>query len=372
MLIFERRIENRIKERLGKGRAILIFGPRQVGKTTLAKKLLLPHGEAGGYFNCELTTVRKHFLLGQPEALLELIGKKKTVVFDEAQTIENIGAILKAFLDTYPDIQVIATGSSSFDLANKINEPLTGRAFEFVLLPLALDEIARTVPVTEQLLLELLRLGSYPAIVGEPDATVREDLLRNIATNYLYKDIFIFESLRRPKLVEDLLVALAQQVGSTVSLNELAETLGATRTTVQKYLTLLEQAYVIFRLPSFSRNPRNELKKAFKIFFYDTGIRNAVLDRIAPVAGRGDKGALLENFVVLERMKHGMRETFPPKLAFWRTRKGEEIDLIEEHGEALSAYEYKWKDENVSFRTFLRKYPNAHAQVVTFQALVQR
>ena len=197
MVIFERNIEPKIKELLFKKRAILIFGPRQAGKTTLSKKLLEPYGEDGEYFNCEEAAVRKHFAVGEPNSLKELVGDKKIVVFDEAQTIQNIGAILKVFVDTYPDVQIIATGSSSFDLANKINEPLTGRSFEFILYPLSLDEFKRSLPAGDapnlENLLEFIRLGMYPAIVGESSIVVRENLLKNITTNYLYKDIYVLD-----------------------------------------------------------------------------------------------------------------------------------------------------------------------------------
>src|SRR3989338_788344 len=192
MVIFERAIEPKIKELLFKGRAILIFGPRQAGKTTLAKKLLAEFGKEGEYFNCDTLTVRNYFALGEPEKLKALIGNRKIVVFDEAQTIQNIGSILKVFIDTYPKVQIITTGSSSFDLANKINEPLTGRSFEFVLYPLSLAEIKTSKKIDEKEIYELMRLGSYPAVVGDDTPLLRENLLKNIATNYLYKDIFVF------------------------------------------------------------------------------------------------------------------------------------------------------------------------------------
>ncbi|MFA6006547.1 MAG: ATP-binding protein [Candidatus Paceibacterota bacterium] len=371
MLIFKRKIEDIIVERLYKRRAILIFGPRQAGKTTLAKRILERQGNRDAYFNCELATVRKHFILGEPNSLLSLVGNAKLVVFDEAQTIENIGPILKTFIDTYPEVQIIATGSSSFDLANKINEPLTGRAFEFILLPLSLNEIQSVVPLTEERVLELLRLGCYPSVVAETSKSTREDILRNIATNYLYKDIFIFESVRNPKLIEDLLRALALQVGSTVSINELAILLGVSRATIQKYLSLLEQSYVVFRLPSFSRNPRNEIKKAFKVYFYDVGIRNALIDNIDELTGRNDRGPLLENLFITERLKLGLQSTLPPRLSFWRTKKGAEIDLIEEIGDTLRAYECKWKDGDTSFSLFRKKYSTVETHLITLATLIR-
>ena len=371
MHIFQREIEPRITSRFFKGRAIIILGPRQSGKTTLSKKLLEPFGKDGEYFSCELATVRKHFVLGEPERLYDLVGGNKIVVLDEAQTIENIGAILKTFVDMYKDVQLIATGSSSFDLANKINEPLTGRTFEFTLMPLSLSEIQRDRGVSRDDLLEYMRLGTYPAVAGETDASTREDILLNIATNYLYKDIFIFESVKSSKVLEDLLRALALQVGNLVSVNELSGLLGVSRATIDKYVRLLEQSFVIFRLPSFSRNPRTELKKAFKIYFIDVGIRNAIIDNIAPVADRSDKGAIFENMFIVERLKHGLLETLPPRLAFWRTKKGSEVDLVEDKDGKLSAYECKWASRDYSFTDFLKKYPEATTQTVSLDDLLK-
>ena len=358
-------------ERLFKGRAILILGPRQAGKTTLSKKILESFGEKGGYFNCELLAVRKHFVFGEPDSLLNLVGDKKIAVFDEAQTIENIGVMLKTFIDTYPDIQIIATGSSSFDLANKINEPLTGRAFEFILMPLSLSEIRKTIGISKVSLMDYMRLGTYPAVVGETNPNIKEDLLKNLTTNYLYKDIFIFEAIKSPKVLENLLKALALQLGGTVSINELSQTLGISRATVEKYLRLLEQAFVIFRLPSFSRNLRTELKKVFKVYFFDLGVRNAVVDDISPVEDRPDKGVIFENMFIVERMKRGLLETLPPKMAFWRTRTGLEIDLIEDKNGLISAYECKWKKDNFSFGEFLKKYPKASVKIVTPETVLE-
>src|SRR3989344_6478810 len=245
MTIFKRAIEFRIRPLLFKRRAILIFGPRQAGKTTLAKKLLQEFGHDGEYFNCEEAGVRKHFMLGEPDTLLALVKNKKVVVFDEAQTIQNIGKILKVFIDTYPDVQIIATGSSSFDLANKINEPLTGRSFEFILYPLSLQEIkaAKDVPMRE--LHEIMRFGAYPAIAGEDNSATREDLLKNITTNYLYKDIFVFGAIKNPQVFEDLIKSLAYQMGNEVSVAELADLLKTSRANIEKYLRLLEQSYII-------------------------------------------------------------------------------------------------------------------------------
>ncbi len=367
MLIFKRTIEDKIKERLHKGRAILIFGPRQAGKTTLSKKLIAPYAKESEYFNCELSAVRKNFEIGKPELLKNMIGDKKIVVFDEAQTIENIGVILKAFIDTYQNIQIIATGSSSFDLANKINEPLTGRAFEFILYPLSIVEIKQTMgDISIADMYDFMRLGTYPAIIAEKDPEIKEDILKNLATNYLYKDVYTFESIRNPRIFENLIKMLALQIGSLVSINELALALGVSRATVEKYIKLLEQSYVIKIIRPFSRNPRNEIKKAFKIYFIDTGVRNAVIDNVSALPNRQDKGMLFENLFIMERFKIGSTEAFPAQIMFWRTRTGKEIDVIEELEGKISAYECKWNSERrASFDVFLKKYPEAKTTVVS-------
>lgn len=370
MLIFQRKIAEEISKTIGSGKIVLIFGPRQVGKTTLAKKLLAEHNAHDAYFNCEELTVRSHFAVGEPDKLKQLVGGRKLVVFDEAQTIENIGAILKVFFDKYPDTQIIATGSSSFDLANKINEPLTGRAYSFTLLPLSLDEIRSAKQIRESDLHLLMRFGSYPAIVAEENIAEKERILKNITTSYLYKDIFTFERIKSSLHFEQLLKLLAHQTGSTVSLNELASSIGVSRHTIEKYIRLLEQAYVIRRIHSFSRNKRNELKKAFKVFFVDTGVRNAMVDDVGALAGRTDAGQVFEQFYFTELFKRASAETFGPSLSFWRTHQGLEIDFVLEKASDLRAYECKWRDTDVSFKVFLKSYPHARAEIVTPQSIL--
>ncbi|MEK7068874.1 MAG: ATP-binding protein [Patescibacteria group bacterium] len=371
MIIFQRDIEERIRERLFGKDMLIIFGPRQAGKTILVKKIVGEFGDEGAYYDCTIALVREHFVEGKPDALLPLTHGKKVVVFDEAQTIQNIGAILKVFHDTYPGVQVIATGSSSFDLANKVVEPMTGRAIEFTLLPLSLSEIAHHKNVTRADLDLLMQYGSYPRIVAATTVSEKEDAIKSIATNYLYKDVFTFEAIRNPRIFEDLVKALALQIGSTVSLNELAQTVGATRATINRYLRLLEQAFIVRRVHSFSNNPRTELKKVFKVYFLDLGVRNALVDIATPVVERTERGHLFENFFVTERMKVGTLQTFPPDIMFWRTRAGLEIDVVEKSGPNIRAYECKWSPQDVSFASFLKKYPAAHTRVITPDVLVE-
>lgn len=371
MLIFQRTIEAIILRSIFKGKMIAVLGPRQSGKTTLAKKLVHTHGTEGAYFDCQLAEVRKRFVVGKPEELLPLVKGKKIVVFDEAQTIQDIGTILKVFHDTYPGVQIIATGSSSFDLSNKINEPMTGRIFEFTLLPLSLAEIKESKKVSTSELHNLMLYGSYPAVVAATSIEEKKIILKNIATQYLYKDVFVFEAIRNPRVFEDLVKLLALQIGQMVSLNELAVHLGVSRSVVQRYLRLLEQSFIVKVVHSFSSNPRTELKKAFKVFFLDVGVRNAIVDIETPLSGRNDAGFIFENYFVSERIKKGNNNlVFPPEIMFWRTRTGLEIDVIEKKGDAVSAYECKWSDTPVSFASFLKSYPQATVQVVTPNSLI--
>jgi len=364
MIIFKRDIEKKIHSVLFRRSIIVILGPRQSGKTTLSKKLITEFGDEASYYDCQLAEVRKHFVVGEPDKLLPLTKGKKVVVFDEAQTIQDIGTVLKVYHDTYPSVQIIATGSSSFDLSNKIVEPMTGRAIEFQLLPLSLDEIRSVKEITKSDLYDLFLYGTYPAVVAASTEGLKEIAIKNIATNYLYKDVFVFEAIRNPKVFEDLVKLLAYQVGQIVSINELATQLGVSRSVVLKYIRLLEQSYIIKVIYSFSNNPRTELKKAFKVMFLDVGVRNALVSSFEALETRQDKGFIFENFFVAERIKIGTLKTFPPEIMFWRTRTGLEIDVIVKSGLEISAYECKWTAQEVSFQKFLKKYPQAKIEVV--------
>ena len=345
---------------------VVILGPRQSGKTTFVKKLLEPFGARGAYFNCEHAEVRRHFVLGEPDMLLSLVADKQVVVFDEAQTIPNIGKILKVFYDTYPHIKVIATGSSAFDLANKIREPLTGRAFEYMLYPLSLDEVRSIREMTPCMLDELMIFGSYPAVVAALTPERKREEIKNIATNYLYKDVFTFEAIRNPKAFEDLLTHLAMRLGSTISTNDLSKELGITQVTVEKYIRLLEQSFVVKRVYSFARNYANELKKSYKVYFLDLGVRNALVGGLEGGANDPERGVLFESFFFAELLKRDTRETFPPKTYFWRTRDKKEIDFIRVDGRAIHAYECKLTVNSTNnFKVFLKHYPEAQVRVVT-------
>lgn len=368
MLIFKRNIQEKIESVLFKGDIVVLYGPRQAGKTTLSKKILENYKDDGQYYDCQIADVRRQFVVGEPDKLLEMIKGKKIVVFDEAQTIVNIGTILKVFHDTYKNsnIQIIATGSSSFDLANKIVEPMTGRAVEFNLLPLSLSEI-RSVKkdIVLKDIYDMMLYGNYPAVVASGTVDEKELSIKKIATNYLYKDIFILESVKNSKAFEDILKMLALQIGQMVSTAEISRAVGVSRATVDKYIRLLELSFIVKRVYSFSNNPRVELKKAYKVFFLDLGVRNAIVDIITKIEDRNDRGAIFENFFMTEILKKEYLKNFPGEIMFWRTRSGLEIDFIVKNGKEIRAVECKWRDSEVSFKEFLKKYKEAKVEVVT-------
>ena len=364
--MIKRALQNHIKGRLFQGKAILLFGPRQCGKSTLDEELLKEKVHL--YLNGDDADTRE-LLTNTSAAKLKLrVGHDKVVFIDEAQRVPNIGLTLKLFTDQIKDVQVIATGSSAFELSSKVNEPLTGRKFEFMLFPLSFSEmVAHHGFLHESRLLEhRLTYGYYPEIVTKTgDEKV---LLKLLAGSYLYKDLLMLEQIKKPLILEKLLKALALQVGSEISYHEIAQTIGSDHKTVDKYIDLLEQTFVVFRLPALNRNVRNEIKKGKKVYFYDCGIRNAILDDFKPLSSRTDAGALWENFIIAERMKFLRYNDLDAKQYFWRTTQQQEIDLIEEHeGGLLKAFEFKWvKNKKVRFpQTFTENYPGTETLVVS-------
>ena len=341
MHIYQRQIRTRIEEKLFQGKTIVILGPRQSGKTTLSKSIIESYKEQGQYYNCELLDIRNHLVQRQPEILYEKIKKYKIVILDEAQTVENIGLILKNFTDTYPEIQIIATGSSSFDLANKINEPMTGRTYEFMLYPLSYNEIENRD------LNEMLTYGMYPGIVSA-NQNDKLDRLQNITTNYLYKDIFNFKQIRKPVVFEKLAITLAREVGSQVSTERLAKILDTNKTTIERYIALLEQAFIIKRLYSFSRNLTSEIKKSYKVYFLDIGLRNSLATDVIHPDKRIDNGRIFENFFIIERLKFKQNNGHYPSHYFWRTYDKNEVDLVELDEGEMNAFECKYKKESLT------------------------
>lgn len=341
-MIIERTLQTSIDRFLFKGKIIVLYGARQVGKTTLVKEIIKHHPDNSLYLNCDEPDIRLRFSNKTSTELKRLIGNKKLVVIDEAQSVRDMAMSLKLIADTFPDIQVIATGSSSFELASNLNGPLTGRKIEFTLYPLSIVELSAVYSEIEieRLLTRFLVYGLYPEIVLSADNT--ETLLKNLAYSYSYKDVFKFHGIKNPEVLEKLLRALALQVGNEVSYNELASLIGIDKNTVANYIRILEQAFIIFKLPPLSRNLRNEIKKSKKIYFFDNGIRNALINNLNAVEIRQDVGSLWENFFIVERMKFLKNAGIDKNIYFWRTFQKQEIDYIEEENNFFHAFEIKW------------------------------
>jgi uncharacterized protein len=365
--MIQRRLQPIIEGYLFKGKTIVIYGARQTGKTTLLEQMLEPYRGDTLFLNGDDADIRGMLTDLNATKLIPIIGKSKIVVVDEAQRIPETGLALKIIHDNFKDVQLIATGSSSFELANNISEPLTGRKFEFTLYPLSFGEMVEHHGfLTEKRLLEhRLIYGYYPDIAINVGQETK--LLKSLASSYLYKDLLILDTIKKPVLLEKILSALALQIGNEVSYNELAQLLNSDKETVEKYIDLLEKTCIIFRLGALSRNVRNEIKQGRKIYFYDNGIRNAILGNFSILSSRTDKGALWENFLISERFKFLRNNELDVKSWFWRTTQQQEIDYIEEHPDKLFAWEFKWnsKKEVRLSKTFINAYPNTEFQVVT-------
>lgn len=365
-MYINREIQSNLNKRLSDGKAVIVFGPRQVGKSTLLKNLNNQFEAPVLWWNGDDADVREMLSNSSSTRLKTLIGKAKTVVIDEAQRIENIGICIKIIVDNFPDVKVFATGSSAFELSNRIKEPLTGRKWEYFLFPFSFSEMVSHSNFLEEKRMVSQRLiyGYYPEIVQNP--TDAEERLKMIADSYLFKDVFALGNLRKPDQIQKLLQALAYQVGNEVSYNELGMLSGLDNETVEKYITLLEQTFIIFRVGSFSRNLRNELKKSKKIYFVDNGIRNSLIGNFLPLESRTDVGALWENFLMAERLKKNALSGHYNIGYFWRTHAQQEIDYIEDVNGNLSAWEFKWNPKaKVKIpSTFVNAYPNAEIKVV--------
>ena len=341
-----RLLKKNINQSLFKGKTIVLYGARQVGKTTLVQDILRDFKDEGRYLNCEILSVEENLKDPEPDKLKAFLGSYKLIVLDEAQNIPNTGKILKVISDTLVDIQIIATGSSSFDLASKTAEPMTGRIIQHILFPLSVLEIKEEEDwfSVDASLEKVLRLGMYPEIytLPEDDAVSR---LHELASSYLFKDLLKIDGIKKSSLLKNLVVSLALQLGNEVTYNELAVKLGVNSLTVQKYIDLLEQSFVIFKINSFSRNIRKELSKAFKIYFYDNGIRNALINNFNPLSMRNDVGALWENFCIAERMKSNAYLNKKLNIYFWRTYDQKEIDYVEESSGKITGYELKYSQK---------------------------
>ncbi len=365
--MINRVIEKAIIESFDKRKIIILSGARQVGKTTIARKTADKSNLKTLWLNGDEPDVRKMLTDVTSVQLKALVGKHELLVIDEAQRITNIGITLKLMIDNLKDVQIFATGSSSFDLANLINEPLTGRKYDYFLFPLSFNELVNhTSLLDEKRSLEnRLIYGAYPDVINNPGE--EREILKTLSDSYLYKDLFAFEQLKKPAILEKLLQALALQMGNQVSYNELGQLIGADNQTIERYIGLLEKSYVIFRIGTLSRNLRNELKKTRKIYFYDNGIRNAIINDFSNLDLRMDVGALWENYLISERMKVNHYSKRWVNTFFWRTRAQQEIDYIEERDGRLFAYEFKWNPKKKVRipSTFTKAYPHAETEILS-------
>lgn len=366
----KRSILPQIQNSLQAGKVLVLYGPRQVGKTTLVKGLVESLSTRSKFVNADELIYREVLASQNSQKLGELLGDAELLVIDEAQRVPEIGLNLKILVDTFPHAKIIATGSASFELASKISEPLTGRKLTFNLYPVSYGEVQETFGKIESRaqLERWLIWGGYPAIVSTENPTLRERLLGELVGSYLYRDILEMEGLRRADKIVDLLRLLAYQVGQEVSTTELATNLALNRSTVERYLDLLEKVFVIFKVHGFSRNLRKEVVKNSRIYFYDNGVRNSLIQNFNPLALRNDVGQLWENFLVMERRKANQLAGRNVNSYFWRTYDQKEIDCIEEHGGKLYGYEFKWQTSEIRRAVrneFMEAYPNSELMTVS-------
>lgn len=372
MVMINRVISEKIKEAIaGERKVIIIYGPRQAGKTTLIRALLSAIDEKYTYFTGDDLYAQSIFSKNELESLKRVL-KNDIIFIDEAQKIENIGLSLKLMFDNL-SMKIITSGSASFELADKLNEPLTGRTKTFWLYPLAYSEIKdkykQTAPETS--LEEMLRFGMYPKVHSLSNDKEKEGYLYEYLNNYLYKDILAFDGVRKPKKVVDLLTLLALQIGKEVSISELSKNLAISQKAVENYLDILEKMFVIVNLRGFSRNLRKEISKTSKYYFMDVGLRNALIRNFNPLNLRQDTGELFENWIVLEKMKVANIFEKPANFYFWRTYDQQEIDLIEERDGKLLGYEIKWKNKAVkSPKEWLNEYDNSSFEVINKENFV--
>lgn len=345
--MIKRIIEDKLKATLGKGKIVIIYGPRQVGKTTLVKKIVAETPNSA-YFSCEEPDVRIRFSDQPSSTMMGYIGGAKLVIFDEAQLVPNIGRSLKLLHDAYPKLQIIATGSSSFDLAQRVVEPMTGRHVDFELFPFLWSELAnidgsRMTEIRE--LENRILYGAYPDVLFPPESESKREILSRLVNDYALRDVLGFSGIRKSNKIFSLLQALAYQIGQEVSFPEIGRLVGLNQLTVENYIDILEKAYLIFRLSPKATNPRTGLRRTRKVFFWDTGLRNALIHHFEPLPLRPDKGLLFENFFISERLKKIRTEKTGESISFWRAYSGEEIDLLVEKDGDILGYECKWEDE---------------------------
>lgn len=362
--MIKRVLQSKIESKIGKGKAIILLGPRQVGKTTLIKDIL--ENKDYLFLDGDDPTVRNLLTNPNTEEIKSVIGSNKILFIDEAQRIENIGLTLKIITDQFKDVQLLVSGSSAFEINNKLNEPLTGRKWEYYLYPVSWKELEESIgflKASQQLEIRIT-YGMYPDVINSIGEEV--EVLNQLTDSYLYKDILAFGGIRKPEVLEKLLQALALQIGNEVSYNELSQLLGIDKNTVSNYIDILEKAFVVFKLGSFSRNLRKEIKSNQKIYFYDTGIRNAVIGNFNGLEFRQDKGALWENFLISERMKKLQYENDLSNRYFWRTVDRQEIDYVEEKAGDINGFEFKWSPKaKVKIPLLFQETYKTDVQVIT-------
>lgn len=344
----ERILKTTLIEQFNSGKAIVLIGPRQVGKSTLIREILKQRDFL--FLDGDDFSVQQQLSEPNTSYLKRLIGDKKIVFIDEAQRIKNIGITSKIIIDQFKDVQLLLSGSSAFELNHEINEPLTGRKWEYNMYPISFEELEKTIGFSEisMQLEERIIYGMYPDVLNHRGN--EKEVMENLINSYLYKDILMLSGIKKADVLQKLTQALALQIGSEVSYNELAKLIGVNKETISSYIDILEKAYVLFRVNPFSRNVRNEIKTNKKIYFYDTGLRNALIANFNSLDLRLDKGALWENFLISERIKYLKYHKRYTKTYFWRTAQQQEIDWIEEVDGTITAYEFKWKSKkNIKF-----------------------
>ena len=363
VIMIKRALFQKLNEKFNKGKAIVLLGPRQVGKTTLINTCL--EGQDFLFLNGDDPEIRNLLENTGVSKLRLIIGKNTLIFIDEAQRIKDIGLIAKMIIDQFKEVQLIVSGSSALEINQSTQEPLTGRKFEYQLFPISWEEFENHVGYLEAntQLEERLIYGMYPDVLN--NRSDAGEILKQLTTSYLYKDVLSITGIKKPELLDKLLKALALQIGSEVSYNELANLLQIDKTTVSKYIDLLEKAYIVFRLNSYSRNQRNEIKNNRKIYFYDNGIRNMIINNLNPLELRTDKGALWENFLISERIKLQQYNQLYTNNYFWRTVQKQEIDFVEETNGQVTAYEFKWNSKGKAKipAVFLNQY-NAIGKII--------
>lgn len=365
----QRLLLTQLQSSLLPGKVLVLYGPRQVGKTTLAHDLLNSVNLRSRFVNADELIYREALASQNRQTLGEVLGDAGLLVIDEAQRVPNIGINLKILVDSFPQATILATGSASFELANQISEPLTGRKLTFTLFPVSYSELRLSLGAleTRAMLERWLVWGSYPSMITTEEVGLRERLLNELVGSYLYRDILELEGVRRADKIVDLLRLLAFQIGRDVSVAELAANLAISRQTVERYLDLLEKVFVIFKVGGFSRNLRKEIAKSARYYFYDNGVRNSLIRNFNPLALRNDTGQLWENFLWIERRKANQAAGRELNSYFWRTYDQKEIDLIEEHSGKLTGYEFKWQGEQINRATrrdFIDAYPDSTLNVI--------